>query len=243
MSAERQKLEWHLPAEFDVVAFRRDLLRWWKDNQRVFPWRQTRDPYRILVAEILLHRTRAEQVVSLYHRFLRRFPDVVRLAVADYQEVEDELRSAGLIWRVRLLYEMAKQIVEKHGGTLPEDSAQLQSLPGISHYIASAVRCFAWGYPEALLDTNTVRIVGRLFGLRITDGSRRSRLFRSVLNRLLDKECPRDFNFALIDLGATVCRSRNPACLSCPVRMYCSSGMSTVSIQEEHGSHARDVCH
>ncbi|GIV15151.1 MAG: DNA-binding protein [Armatimonadota bacterium] len=243
MSAERQKAGWHLPAEFDVVAFRCDLLGWWKDNQRVFPWRETRDPYRILIAEILLHRTRAEQVVPLYHRVLRRFPNVFNLAAADYQEIENELRSAGLTWRIQLLHEMARQVVEKHNGVLPQDSIQLQSLPGISHYIASAVRCFAWGYPEALLDTNTVRIAGRLFGLRITDGSRRSRLFQNVLTQLLDRECPRDFNFALIDLGATVCRSRNPVCLSCPVRIHCSYGRNVISTQEEHSDHARDVCH
>lgn len=171
-----------------VTSIRSDLLQWWYREKRRFSWRETCDPYRVLVAEILLHRTRANQIVPLYELFLQRFPDIRTLAKSTPEELTELFHSGGLQWRWKLLHAMAVELETKFQGQIPDDFEILVSLPGISHYIASAVRCFAFSHPDTILDTNTVRVAGRLLGLPITDSSRRSQLFRSVLERLIATE-------------------------------------------------------
>lgn len=210
--------------DFDVKLFQRSILNWWKKNKRNFPWRHTRDPYQIIIAEVLLHRTRADQVVPVYQSFIEKFPSLYELATAPVNEIKEVLKSLGLFWRVELLHKMAKELVSKFNGIIPSSREELESLPGVSHYIASAVRCFAYEYPDALLDTNTVRICGRLFDIPVTDGSRRSRKFRNLLEALVDLNHPRDFNFALLDHGAIICRGRDPLCRECPVNQQCYYG-------------------
>jgi len=178
----------------------------------------------MFVVEILLHRTRADQVVPIYEEMIEAFPTIAALAQARESEVKRIMHPLGLFWRATLLHEAAKEIVERFGGEIPDDMDALKSLPGISTYIASAVRTFAFGRPEAILDTNTVRIVGRVFGERVTDGSRRNSRFERHYRSLLSTKYPRDFNSAMIDLGAALCRPKNPRCEICPVRMMCAHG-------------------
>ena len=210
-----------LLSNYDLAAMREDLLRWWPIGKRDFPWRQTTDPYKVLIAEVLLHRTRAEQVAPLYNTILERFPDVLALSKSTTDELFQILWSGGLHWRWKLLYAMSGDIVNRFDGKVPTSLDALLSLPGVSHYIASAVRCFAFGYPDALLDTNTVRVVGRVFQLPTKDSSRRSSLFRSILQGWLDVQHPREFNFALIDLSAKVCTSRAPRHDACCLETHC----------------------
>ena len=173
---------------------------------------------------MLLHRTRARQVVPVYRKFLERFPSIEAIASTPPSEVRNLLYSLGLHWRSDFLYRTVMEIVRSYGGHIPEKREELEALPGVSHYIASAVRCFAFGYPDVLLDTNTVRITGRLFGIPITDSSRRSKRFRELLQFLIDSDRPKQFNFALIDLGALICRPEHPLCHQCPVRIMCHHG-------------------
>lgn len=208
---------------------RRNLLRWWKDNKRSYPWRNTRDPYKVLAAEVLLHRTRADQVVPLFSALMDQYPSITTLAQAERADLETLLRSAGLRWRVGLLLEMAGKLVVKHGGRVPDGRLALQALPGVGPYIAGAVRCFAFGKPDALLDTNTVRIAGRIYNAEVTDASRRSSRFQKMLAPMVDPTHPREFNFALLDLGALVCRPRAPLCPACPVRHQCAHGIRTLT--------------
>ncbi len=210
-----------LTKDSPLEEIRGNLLRWWGSaGQRHFPWRDTKDPFKVLVAEILLHRTRADQIVPLYQLFLEKYLDLHSITVSSPDELAASFRSAGLHWRWKLLHSMAVEIETRFNGQIPRSFEDLISLPGVSHYIASAVRCFAFGYPDILLDTNTVRVAGRVFGLPVTDSSRRSSLFRNVLEQLLDVEHPRDFNFALIDFAAKVCRPK-PIHEQCPVTEYC----------------------
>lgn len=211
-----------IPDDFPVKVFREKLIQWWKHNRRSFPWRNSSNPYDILIAEILLHRTKADQVTPIYQNFLKQFSSFAAIASAPQSEVIEMLFPLGLRWRSEGLYQMALEIVEKHNGKVPEDRDNLESLPGVSHYIASAVRCFAFGSPEVLLDTNTVRIIGRLFGIPVTDGSRRSKRFRELLQSLLDPNQPGKFNLAMIDLGALVCRPNQPLCNLCPINEVCN---------------------
>ena len=206
---------------FPVQTLRNDLLGWWRYGKRHFPWRETCNPYRVLVAEVLLHRTRAEQVVPLYELFLVRFPNIQVLAKSTPDELLRLFHSAGLQWRWKLLNAMAVDLEARFNGQIPDNFTQLTLLPGVSHYIASAVRCFAFGHPDAILDTNTVRVTGRLLGLAITDSSRRSRLFKDILQSLIDPDNARDFNLALIDFAATICTAKSPLHHKCQLRSYC----------------------
>ncbi len=228
----------HILEAFPIEDLRSDLLQWWSYSRRPFPWRETRDPYRVLIAEILLHRTRADQVVPLYELFLERFPDVPALANSTPDELLELFHSAGLQWRWKLLHAMAVDLERRFCGQIPDSFEALSSLPGVSHYIASALRCFAFAYPEAILDTNTVRVTGRLLGLPITDSSRRSRLFRAVLQSLIDPEHAREFNFALIDFAATICKVKSPLHYKCPLQGYCCFYKATISMNSanEHTS-------
>ena len=216
----------NFPDNFDLRTFRKDLLAWWKENNRNYPWRETRDPYSIAIAEVLLHRTRADQVVPTYQKFLEKYPSVSQLAKASIEKLAALIYPLGLHWRVDLLYDMAQELHSRFGDQIPTDREDLESLPGVSHYIATAIRCFAYGYPDALLDTNTVRICGRLLDIPVTDGSRRSKKFRKLLETLVDTKHPRKFNFALLDHGALICHSRNPLCNECSVKQHCCYGKS-----------------
>ncbi len=212
------------------------LLSWWEQNHRSFPWRETRDPWHILLAEVMLHRTRADQVVPVYRIALEKFPDPEALAEAPPGELEALLHSLGLHWRTPLLREMARQIVRDHRGTVPVDRNALKSLAGVSDYIAGAVRCFAFGFPEPLLDTNTVRVLGRVLGLPISDGSRRSNRFRRLMESLLDCPDPRSVAFALLDLAALVCHPGNPECGKCPLSDLCQFGRTYGNTERTPGS-------
>jgi A/G-specific adenine glycosylase len=208
----------------DFDNLRKRLLTWWDQNHREFPWRHTHDSYKILASEILLHRTKAEQVVQVYNRFLTKFPTVQALFSASLHEKAEVLRPLGLYWRTRLLHEMSIVIWNRYDGNVPSTRKELESLPGVGKYIASAVCCFAFNHPEVLLDTNTVRIFGRIFGEKVNDASRRSKHFQRLGEYVLDKENARAFNYALIDLGALVCKPKEPLCNKCPLNDVCSLG-------------------
>jgi A/G-specific adenine glycosylase len=216
--------EWILPEE-TLAALRPALLQWGQSHFRPFPWRQTRNPYRILLAEILLHRTQVKQMIPVYERLVVTYPDIPSLAAADKTTLDALLLSLGLHWRTDLLHVMAQDINTRFAGHIPTGRADLLSLPGVSEYIAGAVRCFAWDQPEALMDTNTVRIVGRLLGWPVKDSSRRNARFRRALETLLDPQEPCAFNYALLDLAHLVCHKRQePRCQECPLRPWCHDG-------------------
>lgn len=209
----------------DATDFREALVAWGHAHFRPFPWRLTDDPYRILMAEVMLHRTQAVQVVATYERFTEWYPELALLAQATKEELRRVLSPLGLHWRVDMIYEMASDLMARFDGRVPWDKADLLCLPGVSDYIAGAVRCFAWNQAESLMDTNTVRVVGRVFGLEIKDSSRRNRLFRELIVTLLDPNEPRAYNYALLDLADQVCmKRRSPECPICPLRMYCAYG-------------------
>lgn len=209
----------------DAAGFRTTLVGWGREYFRSFPWRETDDPYKILVAEVMLHRTKAPQVLPVYQYFVRRYPNVKELSKATKNDLYDVLVSLGLRQRVDMLYDMGQEIMNRFGGRVPEDKDDLLSLPGVSDYIAGAVRCFSRNEPEPLVDTNTVRVVGRLFDLPITDSSRRNRLFKESIAELVDPDEPRAYNYALLDLANLVCtKVRPPKCFECPVKRHCLYG-------------------
>lgn len=197
--------------------FRSDLLRWHVANGREFPWRHTADPWHVLMAEVCLHRTRAQQVVPVYEALIRMAP-TPQAMVNSSASVEEAMQSLGLRWRADLMIEMARAIVDQHRGMVPDNVEELLTLPGVGDYVANAVRVFAFGRPSVLVDTNTSRIIARVRGL-----ARFSRWYlRTEIYDLAGPDgADARFNYGMIDLGALICRPRTPLCDQCPVNQHC----------------------
>jgi len=205
-----------------IEEYRKKVKTWGKRNYRDFPWRRTRDPYKVLLAEIMLHRTQAMQVAKIYERFVGEYPDIKTLVKANKSELHKALFSLGLKWRIDLIKDMAEMLVNKYDSMIPKDKSELLSLPGISEYIACSIRCFAWNIAEPLRDTNTIRIIGRVHNIDIKDSSRRNFRLKKLAAELVDPEEPRVYNFALLDLADQVCtKKETPKCDECPINNLC----------------------
>jgi A/G-specific adenine glycosylase len=192
------------------------LLEWGEHHRRDLPWRQTRDPWSILVSEVMLQQTQAERVVAPYHRFLTTFPTVAECAAASAADVVRLWSGLGYNRRALNLHRAAQAVVADHRGALPSDDRSLRALPGIGPYTARAVRSFAFGADVAAVDTNAVRVLTRcLEGAGLTVGAA-----QDMGDRLVPPGDSWTFNQAIFDLGATVCRGR-PDCARCPVRRMC----------------------
>jgi A/G-specific adenine glycosylase len=214
-----------------------DVLAWYRAGHRDLPWRRTRDPYAVLVSEIMLQQTQVDRVIPKYHQFLALYPTLQALAAAPRAEVIRNWAPLGYNLRAVRLHEIARQAVERYGGKLPDTLDGLLSLKGIGPYTAGAVACFAFGLPAAALDTNVRRVLGRIFAAETSgDGDRDGaagqpapaddriawRLAESVLPAANATDAY-DWNQALMDLGATICVARRPRCLLCPVQARCSA--------------------
>ena len=204
--------------------FRRRLLDWYRRHGRDLPWRQTRDPYRVLVSEIMLQQTQVDRVLPKYHEWLDRYPTFQALALAPEADAVRTWYPLGYNIRPRRLHAIARESVERFGGTLPEDEATLRSFKGVGAYTAGAVRSFAFGQRAAILDTNVARVLFRVFVKR---GDARSHAAKKRLWAISESVLPHkhvyDFNQALMDFGATVCTARAPKCQDCPMASRCRS--------------------
>lgn len=204
--------------------FQAHLLSWYDRRARPLPWRRTRDPYRIWVSEVMLQQTQVKTVEAYYERFIERFPSVEDLARAAPDDMMKSWEGLGYYSRARHLHRAAREVVERFGGRIPDTLEDLLSLTGIGRYTAGAILSIAFEKPEAVVDGNVTRVLARMF--RITDdirkASTRNRLW-SLADRLLPKDRIRDYNQALMELGALVCRSRNPDCSHCPVSALCEA--------------------
>jgi A/G-specific adenine glycosylase len=210
-------------AEGDVKSFQRRLLRWFEENGRDLPWRRTRDPYKILVSEVMLQQTQVDRVQGYYKRFLKEYPTVQDLAAAPSTRVRDSWEGLGYYARARNLHAAAQRIVENHGGHFPRRLEEVKALPGVGRYTAGAVVSFAYGERAPILDTNVRRVLSRVFIRRRP--SRPAALDRrlwALAEAIVPPEHTWEFNQAIMDLGATVCTARNPKCPRCPLRQICA---------------------
>lgn len=207
--------------------FHKRLLRWFEDNRREMPWRATSNPYHVAIAELMLLRTKADQVVKVYTQFLKRFPTVEALANAQPEDIASVAASLGLRWRVRKIADFARDIVTMFGGEIPREREDLLSVTGIGSYTADAIRCFAFREPCLVVDANTSRLLDRFFGLCETGELRRKRTIMEAAGVLVPESSPREFNWALLDLCAGVCRARAPLCDRCPLQGLCHHGRKT----------------
>ncbi len=204
-----------------VPDVRSRLLQWFDDHRRDLPWRRTRDPYRILVAEVLLQRTRVASGTPYYERFLQRFPTVRDLAAASLESVLGAWEGLGFYGRARNLHAAAKVIVERHGGDVPRDLEALEALPGVGPYTAGAVGSIAFGIPAAAVDGNVTRVLSRLFRISDVASTRGKRQLVELATELVPSDRPGEFNQALMELGATICTPRSPDCPVCPLEKTC----------------------
>ncbi len=203
---------------------RDSIFKWGIKNQRTFSWRFSCSKYEIFISEFLLHRTKADQVSQIYDLFIRRFPDFDFIAKSTKSNLREELKSLGLNWRIDSLYDCAIKISRDYEGNLPLVKSILLALPGVGEYIASAVMCFCTGSIEPILDTNIVRFIGRFYGLKITDSSRRNKTFKEFILQFLRTERPRELVYFLIDFASAVCTPSKPTCTSCPIKAVCDFG-------------------
>ncbi|HZT71312.1 MAG TPA: A/G-specific adenine glycosylase [Terriglobia bacterium] len=203
---------------------RRALLRWYRSRSRDLPWRRSTSPYSVWVSEVMLQQTQIDTVIPYYKKFLEAFPTIDRLAHAPLERVLELWSGLGYYRRAHNLHQAAQEIMEKHDGRFPADLKHAQSLPGVGDYTARAVLSIAYNQPYAVLDGNVARVMARLLAQRgsLTQ-TRFRRAVEEVLDFLLSRRSPGDFNQALMELGQTVCLPRSPRCLSCPLRSWCKA--------------------
>jgi A/G-specific adenine glycosylase len=202
-------------------SFQRRVLGWYAVHGRDLPWRRTKDPYAILVSEVLSHQTQIARVRPVYERLLRRYPTVTALAgapVADVKAITDPL---GYKIRGQWLHSAALRVADRPGGTFPETLDELRSLPGIGRYTAGALMSFAHHRDAPVLDTNVARLLPRYFGVVAAPRARTEELW-SLAAAVIPKGKGYLINQALMDLGAMICRARAPRCDVCPLRRSCA---------------------
>lgn len=206
------------------MSFGHALLQWYDQNARDLPWRFAPSPYRVWVSEIMLQQTRVETVLPYFERFISNFPDLSSLASSSQQDVLTIWEGLGYYSRARNLHRAARVILTEHNGEFPQTANELEFLPGIGTYTAAAIASIAFQESVAAVDGNIKRVYARLLNLSLPFGSV---LFEATIQdyaqSMLPPERPGDFNQALMDLGAIICRPRQPNCPACPVNQFCQA--------------------
>jgi A/G-specific adenine glycosylase len=200
------------------------LIEWYQINKRPLPWRETRDPYKIWLSEVILQQTRVAQGLEYYERFLTAFPDIQSLATADEQDVLKIWQGLGYYSRARNMHHAAKEIVEKHSGVFPGSADGLKNLKGIGEYTAAAIASICYDEPIAVLDGNVARVISRLYAFdKPVDTHNGRKHITELANQLLSTHHPGTFNQAIMELGALVCAPKSPACHTCPLAFTCEA--------------------
>ena len=211
----------------ETKLFRKVLIDWYLAAKRDLPWRNTDDPYRIWVSEVMLQQTQVNTVVPYYERFIQRFDDIKRLARADLQEVLKIWEGLGYYARARNLHRAAGIVLMEHNGVVPNRWPEFRKLPGVGDYIAAAVLSMAYEQPYPVVDGNVKRVLARLLVMKDPVNRASSmKLFRDEADKLLDQSKPGTFNQAMMELGAVVCKPQQPLCANCPVQKICRAYQS-----------------
>jgi A/G-specific adenine glycosylase len=205
-----------------VKQLQKQLLEWYRGQKRDLPWRQSKDPYAILLSEIMLQQTTVRVVIPYYQKFLKAFPTVVALARAPEEKVMALWSGLGYYSRARNLIKAAKEISKLK--TFPDTFDELLKLPGIGPYTAAAVASIAFGQEVAAVDGNVIRVVTRLFDIDADVGSSAGKeKIAALATRLIKDQPPSEHNQAMMELGATICTTANPSCMLCPLMKHCQS--------------------
>lgn len=213
---------WEIP-EAKVREFQDQLLEWYRRGRRRFSWRNgRRGAYEVLIAEMMLRKTDAGKVAAVYDSFIAKYPTPKALAWANEAELREEIRLLGISDRARLLRLTAQQILDEHGGRVPANPEALLKLPGVGRYTANAVLCFAYQRDAALLDTNIIRILERVFSVRSERArAREDAALWELAATLVPKGRAVSYNRALLDFAAMICTAAKPKCEFCPLQPMC----------------------
>lgn len=204
---------------------RKALVKWAALSGRRFPWRETKDAWGLLVAEMLLRRTRADQVAAIYPHVMKRFPNAQKMALSRRSTVRSSLESLGLFHRADQLQAAAREIMRRSDGHVPTTTTPLLDLPGVGPYVAAAVSIGTGQFDAVLIDTNTVRVATRYFGIETTARDvRRQKAVVEAVNALFGGGAGRIEWWAVLDLAALICRPGLPNCKECPIQDGCKTG-------------------
>ncbi|MEI6594079.1 MAG: A/G-specific adenine glycosylase [Bacteroidota bacterium] len=202
----------------------KEIINWYKKNKRDLPWRNTSDPYFIWLSEIILQQTRVEQGLPYYHKFIAKYKTVKKLAEANNDDVMKLWQGLGYYNRASNMLKTAREIVENYQSVFPKTYEELIKLTGIGPYTAAAISSFAYNESRAVVDGNVSRVLSRIFAIEEPiNSSKGKNLFEKIANEILDKKNPGLNNQAIMELGALVCKPRQPLCDNCPVRLNCEA--------------------
>ncbi len=206
-----------------TVSFAKTLIRWYRRNARRLPWRETRDHYKIWISEVMLQQTTVSAVVPFYHKWMNEFPSVGDVERAPLEKVLKAWEGLGYYARARNIHAAAQMIVERHAGRVPRDPGQLRALPGFGPYTTGAVLSIAYDLRSVIIDANVRRVFMRVLAMKGQAVPARDPAIRTYLEKIMPDSGPGEFNQALMELGALICRSRSPLCIQCPVKGSCKA--------------------
>jgi len=212
------------------------IIEWYHKHGRDFPWRHTKAPYRIMIAEFMLHRTKAEQVVPVYLSFIQQYPDVKSLAMADHEEIKKVTEHLGLHWRSRHFIVAARYVVEKLNGQYPDDYNELRKIPGVGEYIAGAILTVCFNKPAPVVDSNIARFINRFWNLGLKGEIRRKKQIVKIAGELFNLKNPGKFLFATVDFTSLICKPYNPDCFKCLLKNVCKHNNGPSSNRQVYGS-------
>ena len=200
------------------------IVKWAKNNLKRYSWRTTSDPYKILISELLLHKTDAKKVEQVYPQFVEKFPTIMSIFQANVGEIERLFRKIGLFYRAKRIRKIAEQIIDEFNGVIPDSKRELVSLYGVGDYISNAVLCFAFKRRVPIVDTNVIRVYARVFGLKSSKSRPRTdNAIWDFAEEILPTERYVEYNYALLDFASDVCRSRKPLCHVCDLQTLCET--------------------
>jgi A/G-specific adenine glycosylase len=203
------------------VAIQGKILKYLYLLHRDFPWRHKITPYRIMIAEFMLQRTRADQVEPVYKQFIKRYPSVVSLSKAKTKEIAQYTKHLGIHWRARHFITAAKFIMKEYKGRIPSNREKLLAIPGVGEYVAGAILTVAFQKPEWVIDSNIARFLNRYHGLGLQGEIRRKKEIIELSKQFFNHKNPRRLLFGILDFTALVCLPRNPLCQSCHLKRKC----------------------
>lgn len=217
---------------FDPMDFKEIIIKWYNENRRELPWRNTDNPYYIWISEVILQQTRVVQGLGYYHRFIESFPTIKDLSVADIDRVMKVWQGLGYYSRARNLHNAAKQVMAEYNGELPKTYKELLKIKGLGPYSAGAIASFAFKEAVPAIDGNVYRVLSRVYGIFSSpETSLGKKEFYELTMELIDKKNPDTFNQALLDFGALQCVPRNPDCSICPFNDICFASRNNLVTQ------------
>ena len=203
------------------AIIRGKIIDWYQNHGRDFPWRHTKDPYRIMIAEFMLHRTKAEQVVPVYLEFIEKYSDIETLAKVNLEDIKKVTEHLGLHWRAKHFSEAAKYIIGNHNRKFSEDYGKLREIPGVGEYVAGAILTLCFNKPSPVVDSNIARFINRYFSLDLSGEIRRKKKIVELSAKLFDYKNPGKLLFAIVDFTSLICKPGKPLCKKCPLKNDC----------------------